>query len=66
MLSLKFCIQNIFLAILLVIYILYLALAFCDYDELQKTRKKILALYTFPRYLSYGWRKLDQVESIIS
>ena len=43
-----------------------LALAFCDYDELQRVRKKILATHTFPRYLSSGWKKLDQVKSKLS
>ena len=36
-------------------------MAFCDYDELQRVKKKILAAHTFPGYLSRGWTKLDQV-----
>ena len=47
-------------------YLFFSALAFCDYDEMHKIRKKILAFHTFPRYLSAGWKKLDKVHSFLN
>ena len=39
----------------------FLALAFCDYDEIQKIRKNLLAAHTFPRRNTLSYDKLDQV-----
>jgi hypothetical protein len=46
--------------------VLVLALAFCDYDDLQKARKKLLCVHTFPRYLSAGFKKLNEVNLLSS
>jgi hypothetical protein len=42
------------------------ALAFCDYDDLQKARKKLLSVHTFPKYLTAGFKKLDEVNFMSS
>jgi hypothetical protein len=37
------------------------ALAFCNYTALQKKRRQILKLYTFPHTHSANWNSLDEI-----
>ena len=39
----------------------FAALAFCNYTTLQKKRRQILKLYTFPHAHSANWNNLDEI-----
>ena len=41
--------------------LILLALAFCDFDKLQKMRRRIMQAHTFPTAGGQLWQKLDEV-----
>ena len=39
----------------------HLALAFCDWSDVQKTRRDMLSSHTFPRTYSMGFNRLNDI-----